>query len=136
MIATLRCVMNNDSLFFDMLRGLQKHFAYQSVNTKEVVQFINGITGSDYTYLFDQYLKYPKIPVLNISLQQSGSGLDIRFQWKANVTDFRLPVKASTGKDSFFIYPTAEWKTLHLDNTRVEDFHLDQIHEYYNLNKE
>ena len=26
MIATLRCVMNNDSLFFNMLRGLQKHF--------------------------------------------------------------------------------------------------------------
>ncbi|HEY4968250.1 MAG TPA: M1 family metallopeptidase, partial [Puia sp.] len=62
MIATLRCVMNNDSLFFNMLRGLQKHFAYQSVNTNDVIQFINGITGSDYSYLFDQYLKYPNIP--------------------------------------------------------------------------
>ena len=108
MIATLRCVMNNDSLFFNMLRGLQKHFAYQSVNTNDVVQFINGITGSDYTYLFDQYLKYPKIPTLNLSLKQSGSGLDIRFQWKADVADFRLPVKVSTGKDAFFIYPTTE----------------------------
>ena len=136
MIATLRCVMNNDSLFFNMLRGLQKHFAYQSTNTKDVVQFINGITGSDYTYLFDQYLRYPKIPTLYLTLQQSGTGLEVRFQWKADVADFRLPVKVSTGKEPFFIYPTSEWKTIHLDNTRAEDFHLDQIHEYYNLSKE
>jgi hypothetical protein len=136
MIATLRCVMNNDSLFFNMLRGMQKQFAYQSVSTKDVIQFINGITGTDYGYLFDQYLKYPKIPTLNLSLKQSGSDLDIRYQWKADVADFRLPVKVSTGKASFFIYPTAEWKTLHLDNTRAEDFHPDQIHEYYNLKME
>jgi Peptidase family M1 domain/Peptidase M1 N-terminal domain len=136
MIATLRCVMNNDSLFFNMLRGLQKHFAYQSISTKDVVEFINSITGSDHTYLFDQYLKYPKIPVLNLSLHQTGSGLDVRFQWKADVADFRLPVKVSTGKDSFFINPTTEWKTLHFENTRIEDFHLDQIHEYYNLKME
>jgi aminopeptidase N len=136
MIATLRCVMNNDSLFFNILRGLQKKFAYQSVNTKDIVGYINEITGADYTYLFDQYLKYPKIPTLNISLMQSGSGLDIRYQWTADVSDFRLPVKVSTDKAPFFIYPTSEWKTLHLDNTRAEDFHLDQIHEYYKLNKE
>jgi len=136
MIATLRCVMNNDSLFFNMLRGLQKHFAYQSVNTNDVIQFTNGISGSDYSYLFDQYLKYPKIPTLNLSLKPSGTGLDVRYQWKADVTDFRLPVKISTGKEPFFIYPTTEWKTLHLDNTRAEDFHPDQIHEYYNLNME
>jgi aminopeptidase N len=136
MIATLRCVMHNDTLFFDMLRGLQKHFAYQSVSTKDVVQYINSITGVDYTWFFDQYLKYPNIPTLNISLKQSGSGVDIRCQWKADEPDFKLPVKASAGKDSFFVYPTTEWKTVHLDNIKIEDFKLDQIHEYYNLNKE
>ncbi|HEY4968108.1 MAG TPA: hypothetical protein VII28_16990, partial [Puia sp.] len=78
--------------------------------------------------------KYPNIPTLNLSFKPSGNGLDVRYQWKADVTDFRLPVKVSAGKEPFFIYPTAEWKTLHMDNTRAEDFHPDQIHEYYNLN--
>jgi hypothetical protein len=136
MIATLRCVMNNDSLFFDMLRGLQKHFAYQSVSTKDVVQYINSITGSDYSYFFDQYLKYPDLPVLNLSMIQAGTGVDLSFQWKADVTNFRLPVRISTGKENIFIYPTAGRKTLHLDNIQVKDIQPDQIHEYYKLNKE
>jgi Peptidase family M1 domain/Peptidase M1 N-terminal domain len=136
MIATLRCVMNNDTLFFNMLRGLQKKFAYQSVNTNDIVGFINEITHTDYSYLFDQYLKHPKIPTLNLSLKPSGNGIDVRYQWQADVADFRLPVKVTTGSTPFFIYPTTEWKTLHLDNTRAEDFQPEQIHEYYKLNKE
>jgi hypothetical protein len=136
MIATLRCVMNNDTLFFNMLRGLQKKFAYQSVSTKDIVGFINEITHTDYNYLFDQYLRYPKIPTLNLSLKPSGNGIDVRYQWQTDVSDFRLPVKVTTGKAPFFIYPTSGWKTLHLDNTRAKDFHLDQVHEYYHLNME
>ena len=136
MMATLRCVINNDSLFFGMLQALQKHFAYQSVNSDDVIQFINKVTGTDYSYFFNQYLRYQSIPTLHLSLKPSGNGLDIRYQWKADVTDFRLPVKVSSGKAQFFIYPSSEWKTLHLDNTKAEDFHPDRIHEYYDLKME
>jgi len=137
MIATLRCVMNNDSLFFNLLRGLQKHFAYQSVNTNSIVQFINEITATDYSWFFDQYLKHAAIPQLHLGLKQTGNDLDIRYKWSADVADFRLPVKVSTpGKEPFFIYPATEWKTLHMANTRAKDFHPDQIHEYYDLKME
>jgi aminopeptidase N len=137
MIATLRCVMNNDSLFFDMLRGLQRNFAYQSVNTNDMIRFINGATNTDYTYLFDQYLKHATIPQLNLSLKQSGNDLDIRYQWKADLADFRLPVKVSAGgNEPFFIFPTTESKSMHLANTQAKDFQPDQIHEYYDLKRE
>ena len=137
MIATLRCVMNNDSLFFSMLKGLQTKFAYQSVNTNDIIQFINGVTNTDYTYFFDQYLRHPAIPVLILSLKQFGKDLDVRYQWKTDLPDFRLPVKVNTtGKDPFFIYPTTAWKSLHLANTMAKNFHPDQIHEYFDLKVE
>ena len=51
MLHTLRTIIANDSLFFDMLKGLQNRFRYRSVNTEQVVSYINEKTGKGvYTF--------------------------------------------------------------------------------------
>jgi hypothetical protein len=86
--------------------------------------------------LFDQYLRYPAIPKLIISKSQTGKDLTIRFKWKADVPDFRMPVKASTAdKEGFFIYPTTEWKSITLPNTKSKSFKLNNIYSYFDIEK-
>jgi hypothetical protein len=137
MIATLRNTINNDSLFFEILRGIQKKYKYQSINSADIIDYFNTATGTDYTYIFDQYLRYGPIPALIYSVNTSGKDLDLRFKWQANVKDFRLPVKMSEGsKEPVFIYPTTEWKTIHLENVSQKDLHFDNLYSYFDLKPE
>jgi Peptidase family M1 domain/Peptidase M1 N-terminal domain len=137
MIATLRNTINNDSLFFSILRGIQKKYKYQSINTADIVNYFNNTSGTDYTYIFDQYLRYGSIPKLIISASPSGKDMELRYKWVADVKDFRLPVKLSTGsKEPVSIYPTTEWKTIHLENCRSKDLHFDTVYSYFDLESE
>jgi Peptidase family M1 domain/Peptidase M1 N-terminal domain len=136
MIATLRNVINNDSIFFDLLRSIQSKFKYRSINTTDIVSFINAKTGTDYTYLFDQYLRYPAIPKLIVSMKKTGEDLVLQFKWNANVSNFVLPVKISTpNKKEFFIYPATEWKSILMPKTSSKDIRIDNQFSYFDIEK-
>ena len=137
MIATLREAIYNDSLFFSLLKGIQSRFKYQSVSTEDIIHYFNEGTRTDYTYLFDQYLRFAAIPKLIISKEKAGKDLDLRYKWKADVPDFRLPVKLLRGdSEPLLIYPTTEWKTLHLTNTKPSALIVDNTHSYFDIQAE
>ncbi len=135
MIASLRQSINNDSVFFSLLKGIQSKYKYQSINTADVISYFNKGTGTDYTYLFDQYLRFGPIPKLLISKKASGKGLELRYRWNANISNFSMPVKITAGKKEFFIYPTTEWKSTSLINTLPDDIKIDNVHSYFLIEK-
>jgi aminopeptidase N len=61
MIHTIRQVINNDKKFREILIGLNKTFYHKTVTTKEIENYINKKSGYDFSKIFDQYLRYPKI---------------------------------------------------------------------------
>lgn len=126
MLHTFRNVLNNDSLWFTILRGLQKEFSYQTINTTDIMEYINGVTQTDYTYFFDQYLRHTSLPELEVTFTQQGSSLQLKYRWKVDVKAFRMPVRVKTGKEqSEFIYPSQEWQSFTLENMTIEDFEVD-----------
>src|SRR5262249_7863130 len=72
LLQTLRNVIDNDSVWFAIFRGIQQRFRYMPVRTEDIVAVFNEISGKDFTYIFDQYLRHPAIPVLVLSFQQEG----------------------------------------------------------------
>jgi aminopeptidase N len=126
MLTTLQNVVNNDSSWFAMLHGIQERFRYQAVTSEDMIGYINESLQSDYTYFFNQYLRYPAIPELVLKFNQSGSSLNVSYKWKADVKDFQMPVKVTTAKNVFeFIYPVTEWKSMVLQNMTEKDFKSD-----------
>lgn len=126
MLATLQNVVNNDSAWFGMLHGIQERFRYQAITTEEMIGYINESLKADYTYFFNQYLRYPAIPELVLKFNKSGSSLTVSYKWEANVKPFRMPVKVTASKNGFeFIYPSTEWKTILLQNMAEKDFKVD-----------
>ena len=126
MLHTLRNVINNDSLWFTVFRGIQEHFRYSPITTEDIVGYFNTATGKDYTWFFDQYLRYPSIPVLLLEFKEEGSSLKIRYKWQADRAGFCLPVKWTTSKDKFeFAYPRTDWQEITLKEVSRKDFKVD-----------
>jgi aminopeptidase N len=123
MLHTLRNLIANDVAWFDLLRGIQTHFAYQTITTQDIVKYINEKTKTDYTDFFEQYLTKAPIPKLQLAFKKEGGAIQIKYRWRADVEKFNMPVKVTTSRDIFaFIYPTKEWKVLDLKNMKEKDF--------------
>lgn len=132
---TLRNVIDNDSLWFDIIYGIQDKFKYQTVTANDIFNFINKETGKDYSYFFDQYFKHTSIPELRIIVTKQGDKVTARYRWRAEVKNFRMPVKVTTGKDKYeFIYPTTAWKTTVLEDIDPHEFKVAEHLFYVNVN--
>jgi hypothetical protein len=131
MLNTFRHVLNNDALWFDLLKDIQQHFRYQTLSSDELVEYICERTRKDYTWFFDQYLNYSSLPRLELALKEQGSDLRVQYRWQADVPGFRMPVKVTVAASRFgFIHPAPDWKTLIVKNMKEEDFEVDEDHFY------
>lgn len=126
MLHTLRNIIDNDSTWLDLLRGLQQHFRYQTVTTEDIVGYINKSLKKDLTPFFDQYLRHAALPELQLTFKQYGDELEVQYCWKADVRGFNMPVKVTTAKNGYdFIYPEAGWKTMRLKGMKEQYFKVD-----------
>lgn len=120
MLHTIRQVINNDSSFRNILRGLNKTFYHQTVTSKQIEDYISKTSGIDFSKVFDQYLRTVKIPTLEYSLK---NGL-LSYRWTNVVPGFHMPVKIKNANGALqFIYPTQKIKQL---KTRLEDLKIDE----------
>lgn len=130
MLNTLRHVINNDDLWWKIIRGLQDHFANQTVTTEDIVDYINKQAGQDYTYFFDQYLRYPDIPVYQYELKKKRRKLVLKHRWVTDVANFHMPVEVTVGdpeqgdKRWQYVTPTNEWSQVKLNFKKKSDFHI------------
>lgn len=122
---TLRSVIDSDSLWFSIVRGLAKTFKYQTITADDVFHFINEKSGQDLNYFFDQYFRHTNIPELIVETSKKANVVKARFKWNADVADFRMPIKVTTAPDKYeFITPTTEWQTIELRGLNPEDFNV------------
>ncbi|MEE1945867.1 M1 family metallopeptidase [Pedobacter sp. KR3-3] len=114
LIHTIRQVINNDEKFRSILRGLNSTFYHKTVTTADVENYISKQSGLKLGKVFDQYLRYTNIPVLEYKIN---NGV-LSYRWITDVKGFDMPVKVSLKADDYtFIYPTNDWKTTKIDSS-------------------
>ncbi|MBZ4190828.1 M1 family metallopeptidase [Niabella beijingensis] len=94
MIHIIRQLINDDSKFRNLLRGLNRDFYHQTVTGKQIENYILQKTGKPLQKIFDQYLRSTSIPVLTYSLS-SGK---VRYKWTNCVPGFNMPVQLANGQ--------------------------------------
>ncbi|MGB2870189.1 MAG: hypothetical protein WBD36_17205, partial [Bacteroidota bacterium] len=120
---TLRSVIDNDPLWFSIIRGFAMKYRRQIVKAEDFFNYVNEKTNDDYGYFFDQYLKHTKVPVLQMFLSKMGDTVTARYRWQTDVQDFRMPVKVTTAKGKMeFINPTTTMQTMKLRLSDMSDF--------------
>ena len=114
---TIRQVVNNDTKWHQVLRGLNKTFYHQTVTAEQIEQYISKQTGIDLKPVFNQYLRDVRIPVLEYRLTAGG----FQYRWANCVAGFVMPVRICLGQSGPYqsIQPTAQWKTLPANGAAV-----------------
>lgn len=102
MLHTLRHTLGHDDVFFSMLESFYTDHARSIVSTKQVVDYFSDFTERDLKPFFDQYLRHPEPPVLQI--RKTGKGVEYR--WRANVDNYSYPVGVLIGDAPVRLEPT------------------------------
>ncbi len=95
MIHTFRSALNSDSLFRSILKGIAQGFKYTTVDGEEIIDYINTRTKYNYAPLFEQYLKFADVPVLEYRWDKK----NLELRWRAEAQGFRLPVAYTVGTE-------------------------------------
>lgn len=128
---TIRHFVDNDSLWFEIIKGIPNDFKYQSINTDQILVYFNQKTGKDLRALFDQYLRLTEIPILEIQMKEKPSGNILQYRWKANTEDFAMPfsyeIKSGEKK---WLHPSSDWQELRLEKLGFADlkFHTEKFY--------
>jgi len=121
MLHTLRNVVNDDDRWFACLKNFATMHRHSIVNTEQVISFFNRQLLSDYTYLFNQYLRHTAIPTLEYSFRKEKGGTTIRYRWNADETDFRMPLDIFVKGTKKRIEPSIDWKEDNFKECRPEE---------------
>ncbi len=105
MLHTIRQIINNDVLFRQILRGLNKTFYHQTVTTKQIENYISINAKIDFSKVFDQYLRTKSVPVLEYKLNKNS----IQYRFTNCNKDFKMPLKV-LGIKAKKITPTTNWQ--------------------------
>jgi aminopeptidase N len=125
----IRQLINNDSTFRTILRGLNKTWYHKTVTTKEVEEYMSRQSGIDLSKIFDQYLRTTQIPVLEYTTK----GKDMKFRFTNCIKGFGMPVKVKWGNEEKWIRATEEW-TIISGNANTSNFSVDRNF-YINVKK-
>ncbi|SFC97798.1 M1 family metallopeptidase [Flavobacterium phragmitis] len=104
-------IINDDQKFREILRGLNRNYHNKVVTTQEIETYVSTKSGINFQYLFDQYLRTNKIPVLEYQFK---NGL-LNYRYSNCNKDFVMPIKTNWTKD-IWIHPTTSWQTLKIEN--------------------
>ena len=101
---TLRSQLEDDSLFFSIIKNFYLEFKYQIVKSQDFIELVNKRTEKDYTWFFDQYLYNNFAPSLVYECSDNGT---LYFRWdKVNDNFDKLKVKIKTYKGIIEIIPS------------------------------
>lgn len=122
MIHTIRQIINNDELFRNILKGLNKDFYHKVVESKEVEAYISRKSGKDLSAVFNQYLRSTRIPVLEYKIE----GNTLSYRWTDCIKGFNMPVKVFSQGKEIWIKPSEEWQSSKINDLSEKNFSADK----------
>ncbi len=126
LLHTLRQIAKDDEIWRMILRGLNSEFYHQTVDTKQIEEFISSKIGFDLTTFFDQYLRDIRIPNLEYSISD---GL-LTYRWVDVIDNFTMPLEIEVLGENIWIYPTTKKKSIEINSDRIKidrDYYVKSV---------
>jgi len=115
LLHTIRQVIDNDTLFRSILRGLNKDFYHQTVDSKDVEAYFSKKSGKDLSKIFDQYLRTTKIPVLEYKIR----GDNLSYHWINCLPGFEMPVRLAGSAE--WLQPVTTWQNMTMTGNMIKN---------------
>ena len=125
MLHTIRTLIDDDELWFLILREILDKYQYQTIDASEIMDFIIQRTSKDLTIFFSQYLNNSEIPEFQYQLIREGRNTSIKYRWEA-IKGFDMPLLVNSGNEDFWIYPNNSWKEMSLGKIDPYEFSVEE----------
>ena len=124
----IRTIINDDEKWRNILRGLNKTFYHQTVTYDDIVNYICDQSGINLKPVFDQYLHYRNLPVLEFMGDRKGV---FSCRWQADAKGFDMPVRVRVkGGEYQFIKPTTRFTPVNIDGAKKDNIEVDTFNYY------
>ncbi|GAB3331445.1 M1 family metallopeptidase [Larkinella ripae] len=110
LLHTIRQIIGDDVKWREILRGMNKTFYHQTVDGKQIEEYISQQSGLNFQKIFDQYLRDTRIPVLEYKIVKN----KLQYRWTECIPGFNMPLKVclNTTGPVQSLKPTTQWQTL------------------------
>jgi aminopeptidase N len=126
----IRTIINDDEKWRGILRGLNKTFYHQTVDYDDITGYISNQAGIKLLPVFDQYLHYKNIPVLEFMTIEG----KLNCRWIADAKGFNMPVRVKIKGGVYqFISPTTEFMPVDINGLTRDNLEVDTFNYYIGL---
>ncbi len=132
-IHTLRIAINDDTLFFDILKTAQQKFSKSNITTDQFLAFINEKTSRDFTPYFDIYLKNSVPPILEYRISNVDTDSTIlEYKWRDNLPKGgEIPLIMMSNNIYYTLKPTTEYQVIKFSKNDKYYFEMTKSGYYY-----
>jgi len=116
MLHTLRQLVDNDSIWRSILRGLNEEFYHQTVTTGQIENYINNKLAYDLSSMFDQYLRDVRVPVFEYVITEN----KLRYRWNNVIDGFEMPLAVYVNGEKQWLKPTQMLQTIEFSQSLKE----------------
>ena len=117
MLHSIRNTINNDSLWFSVLKNIAHDFAITNCDSQEIIDYICEKSGVDLKPIFNQFLAHAELPILRYYFKNKRGELELYYKWNAAGDNFNMPIEISVGNTKKFrIFPNSKYQRLKLGN--------------------
>lgn len=92
MLNTIRNITNDDTKWWEILLKYSNTFRHKIIDTPTVMDFFNQETGLNLTPIFNQYLKYKALPILEVNIDKKKR---LSLKWNTEESHFEMPVEVN-----------------------------------------
>ncbi len=124
-LQSLRSAIDNDSIWFLMLKNLNTIFNKKNVTTAQISKSFSEKTKLNIYKIFEQYLTHSEIPELEYKIVNKEDNLELHYRWSNTIKGFEMPIKVTLSKEMYdFISPTKSWQVIDLNFLNPDDFKI------------
>jgi aminopeptidase N len=107
---------------------LNKTFYHQTVTYDDIVNYICDQSGINLKPVFDQYLHYKNLPILEFMTNRDGK---LAVRWQADAKGFNMPVRVKLkGGEYQYIKPTTRFTPVAIDGATKDNIEVDTFNYY------
>jgi aminopeptidase N len=130
MLNMIRQIINNDSLWRQILRGLNHTFWHQTVTSRQIEQYMIAQSHIDLQPIFDQYLRTTKIPELEYAFKKD----TLYYHFTNTIPHFHMPIDVVIDKRPYRLTADTQWQEISIS---IRDQHSFAVNpNYYVLVRE
>lgn len=134
---TLRHVIDDDALWFDMLMAMTTtKFSFTQTDKDAIVEYFSASTNLPLEPVFEQYLEYKDIPALYYSLEKvKRKNYLFTYKWQTDAEDFEMPLVITVGNETMRLEGSNTLLTHAIKKKKKQKVAIDQRHFYISTKK-